>query len=150
MSASIILALMAIAKMKSMATSANAIQAFLDKTVTFKLLVQLKIWIIKLSRTDATISRTPFHIISPLIEDSARLYFLEMEDFLSPRIWRHWKKFTRWLRTISIEMFGSLESGILTKMERSHSKAMVQQFTIQFHFSPFHLVERITLMKAMV
>ena len=148
MTASIILASTGSAKMKLMATSASAIQAFLDKTVTLS--VQLKIAIIKLSRTDVTISRTPFHIISPLIENSARLYFLEMEDFLSPRIWRHWKKFTRWLRTISIEMFGSLESGILTKMERSHSKAMVQQFTIQFHFSPFHLVERITLMKAMV
>ena len=123
MSASIILALMASAKMKLMATSASAIQAFLDKTVTLS--VQLKIAIIKLSRTDVTISRTPFHIISPLIEDSARLYFLEMEDFLSPRIWRHWKKFTGWLRTISSEMFGSLDSGIPTKMEHSHPKAMV-------------------------
>ena len=87
MTASIILALMGSAKMKLMATSASAIQAFLDKTVTLR--VQLKIAIIKLSRTDVTISRTPFHIIFPLIENSARLYFLEMEDFLSPRIWRH-------------------------------------------------------------
>ena len=35
MSASIILALMASAKMKLMAINANVIQAFLDKTVTF-------------------------------------------------------------------------------------------------------------------
>ena len=85
MSASIILVgLTGSVKMKLMATSASVIQAFLDKTVNLALLVQLKIFIIKLLMTNVTISKTNYHMNN--INNSARLYFLEMVDFSSQKI----------------------------------------------------------------
>ena len=69
--------------MKLMATSANAIQAFLDKTV--KLPVRLKIAIIDLLMTNVTISETPVNIMN-LKNNSARLCFQAMDDFTSLQI----------------------------------------------------------------
>ena len=86
MSASIILVLTGSAKMKLMATSANAIQAFLDKTVTLR--VRLKIAIINLWMTNVTISETPMQIMT-LKNNFVRLYFLEMDDFWNRKIYRH-------------------------------------------------------------
>ena len=72
--------------MKLMATSANAIQAFLDKTVTLR--VRLKIAIINLWMTNVTISETPMQIMT-LKNNFVRLYFLEMDDFWNRKIYRH-------------------------------------------------------------
>ena len=57
---------------------ANAILAFLVKHVTLLVLI-------KMLRTDATISKTTMQIMT-LEKISASLYFLEMEDLLSHKI----------------------------------------------------------------
>ena len=86
MSASIILVgLTGSVKMKLMATSASVIQAFLDKTVNLALLVQLKIFIIKLLMTNVT-TFVFHHEHMNNRNNSARLYFLVTVDFLSQKI----------------------------------------------------------------